>query len=82
MSIVLTKSIRIAGAEVAAGPTVLSYSAELEADLVSRGHAVYVTPPAIVNPVTPSADYAAAVVGAAVTRINVGGSADTFILEV
>lgn len=63
MSIVLTKSIRIAGAEVAAGPTVLSYSAELEADLVSRGHAVYVTPPAIVNPVTPSADYAAAVVG-------------------
>lgn len=65
MSIVLKKSIRIAGAEVAAGPTVLSYSAELEADLVSRGHAVYVTPPAIVNPVTPSADYAAAVVGAA-----------------
>lgn len=34
---------------------------------------------------TPSSvrpDYAAAVVGAAVTRINVGGSADTFILEV
>jgi hypothetical protein len=30
----------------------------------------------------PSNDYAAAVVGAAVTRINVGGSADSFILEV
>jgi len=27
-------------------------------------------------------EYAASVVGAAVTRINVGGSADTFIVEV
>ena len=27
-------------------------------------------------------DYAAAVVGAAVTRINVGGAADSFIVEV
>lgn len=77
MSIVLTKSIRIAGAEVAAGPTVLSYSAELEADLVSRGHAVYVTPPAIVNPVTPSADDAAAVVGAAGIPIAQGDLAAT-----
>lgn len=30
----------------------------------------------------PSSDYAAAVVGAAVTRINVGGSSNTFILKV
>jgi hypothetical protein len=30
----------------------------------------------------PNADYAAAVVGAAVTRINVGGAADSFIVEV
>lgn len=34
----------------------------------------------VIPPVDP--DYAAAVVGAAVTRINVGGSADTFIVEV
>ena len=65
MSIILTKAVRIAGSEVAAGPTVLYYSADFEADLVARGVAVYSSAPNIVNPVTPSASYAAAVVGAA-----------------
>lgn len=82
MSIILTKDVRIAGSIVAAGATVLSYAAELEADLVARGVATYASAPSVVDPVTPSAEYAAAVVGAAVTRINVGGSADTFIVEV
>lgn len=40
MTIILTKSIRVAGAPVAAGTTV-TYSADLEADLVQRGHATY-----------------------------------------
>ena len=82
MSIILTKDVRIAGSIVAAGPTVHSYAAELEGDLVARGVAIYASAPRVVDPVTPSADYAAAVVGAAVTRINVGGAADSFILEV
>jgi hypothetical protein len=82
MSIILTKDVRIAGSIVAAGATVRSYAAELEGDLVARGVAIYASAPSVVDPVTPSNDYAAAVVGAAVTRINVGGSADSFILEV
>lgn len=82
MSIILEKDVRIAGSVVAASSTPRSYSAELEADLVTRGVARYASPPAIVDPVTPSAEYAAAIVGAAVTRINAGGSSNTFILEV
>ena len=64
MSIILEKDVRIAGSVVAASSTPLSYTAELEADLVARGVARYAVAPAIVDPVTPSADYAAAVVGA------------------
>ena len=64
MSIILTKAVRIAGSEVAAGPTVLNYSADFEAYLVARGVAAYVSAPNIVNPVTPNAADAAAVVGA------------------
>lgn len=67
MSIILTKAVRIAGSEVAAGPTVLNYSADFEADLVARGVAAYVSAPNIVNPVTQNAADAAAVVGAAKT---------------
>lgn len=65
MSIILEKNVRIAGSVVSASSTQLSYSAELEADLVARGVARYASPPAIVDPVTPSAEYAAAIVGAA-----------------
>jgi lysophospholipase L1-like esterase len=64
MSIILTKDVRIAGSVVAAGPSVLTYAAELEADLVARRVAIYSSAPSVVDPVTPSADYAAAVVGA------------------
>ena len=65
MSIILTKAVRIAGSEVAAGPTVLSYTADFEAGLVARGVAAYVIAPNIVNPVTPNAADAASVVWAA-----------------
>lgn len=82
MSIILEKDVRIAGSVVAASSTPLSYTAELEADLVARGVARYAVPPNIVDPVVPSSEYAAAVVGAAVTRTNVGGSSDEFIVEV
>lgn len=83
MSIILLKSVRIAGSVVAAGGTVRSYAAELEADLVARQAAVYAVAPSVVDPVTPSSEEAAAVVGAAVTRIDVGGgSSNDFILEV
>lgn len=81
MSITLTKAVRIAGSEVAAGSTVLNYSAELEADLVARGVAVYVTPPAIVNPVAPNPDYAAAVVGAAgVVKVSPADSVEDAVV--
>ncbi len=66
MSIILTKDVRIAGSIVAAGPTVRSYAAELEGDLVARGVAIYASAPRVVDPVTPSAEQAAAVVGAGV----------------
>lgn len=64
MSIILTKDVRIAGSIVAAGATVRSYAAELEGDLVARGVAIYASAPSVVDPVTPSAEQAAAVVGA------------------
>lgn len=54
MSIILEKDVRIAGSVVAASSTPLSYSAELEADLVARGVARYAIAPNVVNPVAPS----------------------------
>ena len=41
MSIIITKAVRIAGSVVAASGTPVTYSADLEADLVSRGCATY-----------------------------------------
>ena len=64
MSIIITKDVRIAGSIVEASSTPLSYSAELEADLVARGAATYAAAPSVVDPVTPPQEYAAAVVGA------------------
>ena len=45
MSIILTQAVRIAGAVVLAGPTVLYYAADVEADLVARKVATYVVAP-------------------------------------
>lgn len=55
-----------------AGQVVAGLPSHLEYQLMESGDAASVE-------VT---DFAAAVVGAAVTRINVGGSSNTFILEV
>jgi len=55
-------------------------------DSVANHHGIATTRDPVTNAVTDVVDkygsVAAAVVGAAVTRINVGGTADSFILEV